>query len=81
MSCKAFITRNEHESRSDDAQIWQRLPRRHQSNVVADVRNGQHLRGVPSSTVALPQSDGSFERRSCSLDDEGTEELRSQGQG
>jgi hypothetical protein len=81
MSCKALCTASEHESKPDDAQIWQRLPRRHQPNVVANVRNGQHLRGVPSPTVALPQSDGSFERRSCSFDDEGTEKLRSQGQG
>ena len=50
-------------------QVWQRLPRRHQSDVVANVRHDQHLRSVPATAPTVPKSNRSTERRgSCAHD-------------
>jgi hypothetical protein len=60
--------------------VRQRVSRRHQPDLVSDVRHGQHLRGLPAAAAAIPQSDGSAEWRGCGAVDEGSEGIRCEGQ-
>lgn len=62
-------------------QVRQRLPRRHQPDLVADVRHGQHLRGLPATAPTLSEPDGSTQRRGSCADDARAEGLRGEGQG
>lgn len=51
--------------------VRQRVPRRHQPDLVAHVRHDQHLRSLPAPAAALSQPDGSAERRGGGVADEG----------
>lgn len=56
-------------------QVRIRLLGCYKSDLVAYVRHDQHLRGLPSATPSVSQSDRSFEWRGGSITYAGTEEL------
>lgn len=62
-------------------QVRVRMSRRHQPDVVTDVRYDQHLRGLLAAAPALSQPHRSPERRGRGPPHQGAQELRRQGQG